>query len=155
MNFYLFIVSFISFSLSIFFKLDDSNFEDYRKNFIENYQIYQAEKELGMKAFNFDISNNGFIRYRRTAANNRMEYFSVRLEKVKQIDFLGNENAGWIVLKCEKESVIYQTYRDTKGDVDNMIDELRFPAKAIELQKINEWNFDFNEMKASFLNTLK
>lgn len=55
-----------------------------------------------MKANTFDISNNGFIRYRRTATNNKEEYFSLRLDKVKQIDYLGNENAGWIVLKCEK-----------------------------------------------------
>ena len=69
-------------SNSIFYKLDESNFESYRKKFIENYQSSQAEKDIGMKAFTFDISNNGFIKYRRAAANNRIEYFSIRLDKV-------------------------------------------------------------------------
>lgn len=155
MNFYLFVNSFFLIGLSFFFKLDESNFEDNRKNFIENYQSYQAEKDLGMKAYTFDISNNGFIRYRRTATNNKMEYFSVRLDKVLQINYLGNESAGWIVLKCEKESVIYQTYRDAKGDVDNMVDEIKFPVKAIEVQKINNWDFQFNKLKIAFLNTQK
>lgn len=155
MNFYLFINSFLLISLSIFIKLDESNFEDNRKNFIENYQSYQAEKDLGMKSYTFDISKNGFIRYRRTATNNKMEYFSVRLDKVLQVSYLGNEHAGWIVLKCEKEAVIYQTYRDVKGDVDEMIDELKFPVKDIGIHKLNEWDIYFNNMKTSFLNTQK
>lgn len=51
--------------------------------------------------------------------------------------------------------MIYQTYGDTKGNVDDMVDELKFPVKAIAIQKINEWDFHFNEMKAALLNTQK
>lgn len=97
--------------------------------------MHQAEKDLGMKANSFDIANNGFIRYKRTFKTNKIEYFSVCVNKVLKISYLGNETAGWLVLKCEKESVICQTYRDAKGDVDNMIDELKFPVKEVVIQK--------------------
>ena len=155
MNFCYFTYLIILVNNSIFYKLDESNFESYRKKFIENYQSSQAEKDIGMKAFTFDISNNGFIRYRRTAANDRMEYFSVRVDKVLYLNYLGNETAGWLILKCEKESVIYQTYRDIKGDVDMMVDELKLPVKAVELSKINQWDSNFINMKQAFLNTQK
>ena len=103
-----------------------------------------------MKAFTFDITNNGFIRYKQAAANNIMEYFSVRLDKVLSLNYLCREIEGWIVLKCEKESVIFQTYRDINGNVDLMIDELKFPFEAVELPKINQWDFNFCKMKQCF-----
>lgn len=51
--------------------------------------------------------------------------------------------------------MIYQTYRDIKGDVDMMVDELKLPVKAVKLSKINQWDSIFINMKQAFLNTQK
>lgn len=150
------LISFLVFnSITNFLNDDELKFEVRCKNFIEDYKKYQAEKDLGMKSYSLDISTNGFLRYKRTSSNNRIEYFSVRLDKISEIKYLGTEGAGWIVLSCEKESVIYQTYRDAKGDVDDMISEFKFPVKGVDLDNINKWNNEFNQMKNAYTNTQK
>ena len=62
-----------------------------------------------------------------------MQYFSVWLDKVLCLNYLGIETTGWVCLKCKKDSVIYQTYKNV-----DVIDELKFPVKAVELPKINQ-----------------
>lgn len=134
---------------------DASSFDSSRKNFLETYQQYQAEKEQGIKKFNLDITNSGFIRYKRILLNNKSEYFAVGLDKIQDVNYLGDELAGWLVFKCENESVIYQTYNDKKGNVDEMTNEIRLPVKIIKIENINNWVRNFKEMKTGFINTNK
>ncbi|TKB96757.1 hypothetical protein [Pedobacter cryophilus] len=134
---------------------DASSFDSSRKIFLETYQQYQAEKELGIKKFNLDITNSGFVRYKRTGINNKAEYFAVRLDKIQDVNYLGDELAGWLIFKCESESVIYQTYNDKNGNIDEMTNEIRFPVKIIKIENINNWVRNFKEMKTDFINTDK
>ena len=54
------------------------------------------KKTLSMKAFTFDLTNNGFIKYQQTFANNRMQYFIVRVDKILCLNYLGNKPVSWL-----------------------------------------------------------
>ncbi|MFD2730659.1 hypothetical protein [Pedobacter alpinus] len=133
----------------LFLNNEEINIANAKKSVVNHYQQYQAEKEFGVKKASFELSNNGFIRYRRTGNDNKVEYFSVKMDKILNVDYLGTEKMGWLVIKCLEESVIYQTYQDNKGNVDDMIAEIKIPIKNIDITEINVWVNDINNLKAS------
>jgi hypothetical protein len=57
----------------------------------------------------------------------------LKLEKLTVIYFLSTEHANMLVLKCEDESIIYQTYQDKNGDIDEVINSLRIPLKNLKI----------------------
>jgi len=118
-----------------------------RDNIIQVYNKYGAEKYLERKSYELDINANGFIRYKRVWKNNKSEYFSVKIEKVKDINFLGSEKGGWLSLICEPETVIYQTHRDPSGNVDSMTNEISFPLSAISEDELNLFAKNFKSLK--------
>ena len=63
---------------------------------------------------------------------------------------MGTENANWLVLSCDDESIIYQTYKDRNGDLDEMITSLKIPLKNINIESVNQLNNNFHELKALF-----
>ena len=50
-----------------------------------------------------------------------MQYFTVRVDKILCLNYLGNKPVGWVILKCEKESMIYGTYKCVHENVGMMI----------------------------------
>lgn len=132
----------------LFFSLENQNEADLaRRNIIDHYQKYQAEQELGVKTFSFDVTANGFVRYKRVLKNNKTEYYSVKTDKITDVSYLGTEVSGWLVINCEKESVIFQTYHDQNGDTDEMINQIKIPIKQINIDSINSWSNDFKLLK--------
>lgn len=124
-----------------------NGFDLVRKNIIENYQKYQAEQDVGVKTSNFDVTTNGFIRYKRILKSNKTEYYSVKLDKVTDVSYLGTEASGWLVINCVEESVIFQTYQDQNGDTDEMVNQIKIPIRRINIEKINSWARDFSQAK--------
>ncbi len=128
-------------------KGDPEKFKACRRNIMNDYLHYQAEKDLGVKDFSFEITENGFIRYRRIFPNKKVEFFSLKIDKLRDIDYLGDEQNGWLLLKSDEESVIFQTYNDPDGDVDEMKNEILIPLKGIELSEINNLVSYFEGLK--------
>lgn len=125
---------------------EDVNMEVTKKSIINHYQQYQAEQDFGFKKTSFDISENGFLRYKKTASNNLVEYYSVKLDKIEALKYLGSEKTGWLVIKCSDQSVIYQTYQDKNGNIDEMVDEIKIPIKNITVEELNKWVNDINSL---------
>ncbi len=115
----------------------DITFSEAKKQLISKYKAHNAEQDLGVKSSNFDISENGFMRYKKTYNNNKTEYYSAKLTQFKEISYLGNEKAGWLVLIFSDEAVIYQTYNAKEGNVDEMLNQIKIPLKNIDLNEIN------------------
>ncbi|WP_052305787.1 hypothetical protein [Pseudopedobacter saltans] len=111
------------------------------------YKKCEAEKYLDRKSYALEISDNGFVRYKRIWKNNKTEYFSVKIDKIRGIDFYGNENGGWLMFSCEPESVIYQTHRDPSGDIDSMSNEISFPISAISIEDLNQLEKNFKSLQ--------
>lgn len=118
---------------------DDIVFTEAKNQVITHYKRHNAELDLGIKTTSFEISENGFIRYRKTDLANKSEYYSVKLTEFKDATYLGDENAGWLLLTFTEEAVIYQTYNDRKGNVDEMLTEIKIPLKNIDVNEINSF----------------
>lgn len=116
-------------------------------NLMEVYSKCEAEKFLDRKSYALEINENGFLRYRRVWKNNKSEYFSVKIEKVKTIDFYGSEKGGWLIFTCAPESVIYQTYRDPAGNIDSMTNEISFPVSSISMEELNRFTENFKSIQ--------
>jgi len=126
-------------------KQEELTFTAAKSRILAQYKTYNAEKDFGAKTTSFEISDNGFIRYRRTAPDNKSEYYSVKLDKFKDASYLGDEKAGWLLLEFTDEAVIYQTYNDKTGNVDEMLTEIKIPLKNIDVNDINSL---YDAMKA-------
>lgn len=127
---------------------DELKFNDSRQKILEIYSHYQAEKDFGINKAKLEISDTGFLRYK-TTSTNRIAYYSVNTSKVAEIIYLGNENAGWLAIKCEKESVIYQTYQDKDGNMDDMVNIIKIPLKNIDFNDLNIFLHSFNDLKSN------
>lgn len=126
------------FALSCFIpKPDELTFTEAKTQLINQYKLHNAEQDFGAKTASFEISDNGFIRYKKTIAGNKTEYYSVKLDQFKDAYYLGDEKEGWLLLKFTDEAVIYQTYNDKAGNVDEMLTEIKIPLKNIDVNDIN------------------
>lgn len=123
----------------------------WRDEIIGAFKKHESEKYLGYKSYKLEITDQGFIRYRRVLANNKTEYFSVRIDKFLALNYQGTEKSGWLLLGCEPSSVIFQTYKDPLGDVDSMTNEIVFPLNDISAEELNQLKNNFENLKNNFV----
>ncbi len=140
------ILNFLLFFFSLFTYFDDE-VSAIKKQLMETYQKHEAEKHMGLKSYSLEITDNGFLRYKKTQNNNKSELYSVKLNKVKDVDFYGTEQSGWFLFQCEPEAVIYQSRRDPKGNIDSMANEICFPLSGISVEELNLFKENFNKLK--------
>lgn len=141
-----------NFLITIQFKdIDKLKFESCKKNLIEQYQLHQAENLFGAKKTDLEVSDLGFFRYKKTNLDGKVEYYSVKAENLQNVDYLGNEDAGWLIINCKPESIIFQTYNDKNGNEDEMIDQIKIPLKNTNIESINIISLNFQEIKNLFL----
>nr|MBC7612230.1 hypothetical protein [Pseudopedobacter sp.] len=131
------------------------SFEDSRKNVLELYNRFNAEELLGHRNSKLEITKGGFIRYKREKSDKSVEYYSFRLDKFKDVDFLGSENACLLVFKCEDSSIIFQTYGAKGGDIDEMENEVKIPLKNIPMDQMMDLRTNLMNLKQMFINTYK
>ncbi len=130
--------------------IDKVAFEKCKNEISFYYNNHHAEDVLGYKTGTLVISEQGFLRYTLKTASGKTEYYSLKLQKLKNISFLGTENANWLVLSCDDESIIYQTYKDKNGDLDEMINTLKIPLKNIKIEGVNQLSDNFYQLKQLF-----
>lgn len=116
----------------------------------DSFKKYESEKYMGYKSYKFEVTKEGFIRYRKVFPNNKSEFYSVKVNKLAEIKYQGTEKSGWIFMSCEPSSVIFQTYNDPSGNLDSMVNEIAFPVSNISVEEINKWNNNFESLKKYF-----
>lgn len=100
---------------------------------------YAADLEnTKLKKVEIKFTKEGFFRYRRTFITGKQEYFSFNCSQFEQLDFLGNVQSGFLILKTQPESIIVQTFRDNKGNIDTMASQLKLPLKNMEAQDVQQ-----------------
>src|SRR5690606_734443 len=123
------------------------DFTAIRKNILDTYQKHEAERYMGLKSYNLEITENGFLRYKKVQNNNKSELFSVKITRIKDIDFFGTEHNGWFLLQCEPETVIYQSGRDPRGDIDSMANEISFPLQQVSAEELSVFKDNFIKLQ--------
>jgi hypothetical protein len=94
-----------------------------------------AENKL--KKWELSVTEDMFVRFRKTYTNGKQEYYSFRIKRFSDLDYVGTVAVGTLVLKTDADNIIEQTYHDPKGDVDNMVQSLRIPVRNMEPERLD------------------
>jgi len=90
-----------------------------------------------LKKIDLQLTRDGFFRLRRTYLNGKQEYFSFSFSEFEEMNYLGTTQSGTLILKTQPESIIVQTFRDSRGNIDTMATTLKLPLQQLEAADLN------------------
>ncbi len=100
-------------------------------------QTFDATTGDKLKKFEWQLTNDAFIRLRKTYQNNKQEYFSFHLHHLNDMSYLGDATSGTLQFKTTEDDIIVQTYNDRKGNVDSMASVLNIPVKNMGAERLD------------------
>lgn len=100
-------------------------------------QSYNTEGDAKLKKWELSITDNAFVRFRKTYTNGKQEYFSFHLHRFNDMDYLGTSTTGTLQLKTMADDIIVQTYGDPKGDIDTMATSLNIQVKNMDADRLD------------------
>lgn len=112
---------------------------------------YDATADAKLKKFEINLTENSFLRLRKTYQNGKQEYFSLQLQQLDDLIYLGNNLKGTLRLKSKDDDVIVQTYNDRKGNIDTMATVLDIPLKNMEPERLDSLQRALNYFKGKGL----
>lgn len=118
------------------------------KCFTESYDPSAEEK---LKKFEFTLTNDAFVRLRKTYQNGKQEYYSFHLHRLNDMNYLGTSESGILQFKTTADDIIVQTYNDRKGDVDSMANVLNIPVKNMGAERLDSLHNVIEYFKAKGL----
>ncbi len=102
------------------------------------FECYDASQEANLKTWDLKVTFDLFLRMRKTYLNGKQEYYSFKLKSFDDVNFVAvTPTTGTLKLKTGTDNIIYQTYNDPKGDVDDMADVLSIPVKDMNPQRLD------------------
>ena len=93
------------------------------------------------------LSDEGFLRYRKTYISGKQEYYSLNITRVSSMDYLGDSGFGNLLLKTIEDDVIVQTFNDRDGNVDSMATHFLLDLQAVEPEDLVALQNDIFGMK--------
>jgi hypothetical protein len=114
-------------------------------------QSYDPSTDIKLKKWELTLTDDSFIRLRKTYQNGKQEYFSFQLHRLDNMDYAGNENAGTLQLKAKGDDIIVQTHNDRKGDIDTMATVLNIPVKNMPTERLDSLREALNYFKEKSL----
>ncbi|WP_345103418.1 hypothetical protein [Mucilaginibacter panaciglaebae] len=114
-------------------------------------ESYDPSTDIKIKKWELSLTDDSFIRLRKTYQNGKQEYFSFYLQKLDDIEYLGNVNNGTLELKSKSDDIIVQTYNDRKGNVDSMASVLNIPVKNMGNERLDSLEQALNYFKSKGL----
>ena len=112
---------------------------------------YDATADVKLKKFEINLTEESFLRLRKTYQNGKQEYFSLQLQQLDELTYLGNNYKGTLRLKTKEDDVIVQTYNDRKGNIDTMATTLDIPLKNMEPERLDSLQRALNYFKGKGL----
>ena len=112
---------------------------------------YDVTADVKLKKFEINLTEDSFLRLRKTYQNGKQEYFSLQLQQLADMSYLGNNVKGTLRLRTKEDDVIVQTYNDRKGNIDTMATELDIPLKNIEPERLDSLQQAINYFKGKAL----
>jgi hypothetical protein len=100
-------------------------------------QSFDASSDTKIKKWELTLTDDSFIRLRKTYQTGKQEYFSFHLQRLQDMEYLGNVYSGTLLLKAKSDDIIVQTYNDRKGNVDTMASVLSIPLKNMEPERLD------------------
>ncbi|MDB4924042.1 hypothetical protein [Mucilaginibacter sp.] len=110
-------------------------------------QSFDPSSDVKLKKWELVLTDDSFIRMRKVYQNGKQEYFSFFLQKLDDIDYVGNVSNGTLQLKARGDDIIVQTYNDKKGNVDSMAMVLNIPVKNMDPERLDSLRNALNYFK--------
>ena len=111
------------------------------------FYAYDSSGEINLRKWDISLTNDAFIRFRKTYLNGRQEYFSFNLRRFKNMDYLGTTTKGTLRLKTVAHDIIVQTYNDRNGNVDSMATTLNIPVRNMGAERLDSLFIALNSLK--------
>jgi hypothetical protein len=110
-------------------------------------ESYEPSGEAKLKKWELTLTNDSFLRLRKTFANGKQEYFSFQLHRFTDMDYLGSTVNGTLQLKAVSDDIIVQTYNDPHEDIDTMATQLNLPVKYMGQERLDSLRMVLNYFK--------
>ena len=110
-------------------------------------ECYDPSGQAKLKKWELVLTDDAFIRLRKTYANGKQEYFSFQLHRFTDMDYLGSTVNGTLQLKAVADDIIVQTYNDPREDIDTMATQLNIPVKNMEPERLDSLQMVLNYFK--------
>jgi len=114
-------------------------------------ESYDPSADIKIKKWELNLSDDYFIRLRKTFQNGKQEYFSLHLPQLDDMNYVGDVNAGTLELKAKSDDIIVQTYNDRHGNIDSMASVLKIPLKNMEPERLDSLEQALNYFKTKGL----
>jgi hypothetical protein len=128
-------------------------------SFISDQTLHELAEQIRNKldAFHYNdpavrkhdisLTDDGFLRYRKTFTSGKQEYYSCNLSRLKDIDYMGSTDKGGLLIHTLEDDVIVQTYNDKEGNIDSMATSLVIPLAVVEAEDLVFLQQNLLEMK--------
>jgi hypothetical protein len=103
-------------------------------------QSFDPSLDTKLKKWEIELTPEHFIHLRKTYQHGKQEYFSLYLNKLDSVNYLGNTTGGQLQFKTVRDDIIVQTYDDPKGNVDSMTTVLNIPVKGMTPERLDSLN---------------
>jgi len=114
-------------------------------------ESYDPSGDANLKKWELNLTNDYFIRLRKTYQRGKQDYYSFNLHQLNNMDYLGGTNSGILQLKTVADDIIVQTYNDRHGDVDSMATVLNIPVKNMGPERLDSLQEALNYFKGKGL----
>lgn len=139
------VISAVSASYSFRYKCSETDWLSWANHCLE--QSYNTSADPKVKKVDLSVTEDAFIRLRKTYTKRKEEYFSFNLHRLEDMEYYGNTASGTLELKTVADDIIVQTRHDRHGDVDSMTTVLEIPVKNMEPERLDSLREAFNYFK--------
>jgi hypothetical protein len=112
---------------------------------------YNPAPDVKLKKWELTLTNDYFLRLRKTYQHGRQEYFSFNLHRLNGVKYQGDEQTGTLELSTNADDIIVQTYEDPKGDIDSMSTVLELPVRNMSPARLDSLKTALSYFKAKAL----
>jgi hypothetical protein len=128
----------IGFSYAFKLKMGEKEWLDWSNKCLS--ESFDPSTDIKLKKYEITLTEDHFLRLRKTYQHGKQEYFSFRLNKLDSVKYIGETTPGQLQFKTIADDIIVQTYEDPKGDIDSMATILDIPVKGMSPQRVDSLN---------------
>jgi hypothetical protein len=103
-------------------------------------ESFDPSADTKIKKYEITLTDDHFIRLRKTYQHGKQEYYSFHLNKLDSINYLATATGGQLQFKTVADDIIVQTYEDPKGNIDSMSTSLTIPVKGMSPERVDSLN---------------
>jgi hypothetical protein len=103
-------------------------------------ECFDPSADTKLKKYEITLTDDHFIRLRKTYQHGKQEYYSFHLNKLDSINYLTTATGGQLQFKTVADDIIVQTYEDPKGNIDSMSTTLTIPVKGMSPERVDSLN---------------